>query len=344
MRISILRENLVNRYKSKFTPNPKGQGYIYYASETANGYLCTEQKAKEYIDKYAKVLKKYSRLMILWIVLMAIGMGVIQGFEIYVFRKFEMVMYFILPLPIVITKVMQVYNAPKALQRGKQISGVRDRKEIMNARIQSINPSMIYMGLGVSILGVYFIITGDEFANKIVYTVVFSLLILFFLYILWRKNKISNEELKILNEQKNQNLMSGIQYVSLQEFKQDEELFFSKATKYMPRKTRIDFWNKIEKLDESDFRIFEVLHCNTINKGHTAYHVDWKDADTMFYTINEINKVLKLGEYEPSHLHIRNDLILENYNDWLLEKEHCLWQIDHGGDFFIGFVTHSKDI
>ncbi len=345
MRISILRENLVNRYKAKFTPNPKGEGYIYYASETSNGYECSNVQAKEYIGAYAKTLKKYSRLMILWIIIAAIAMGLIQGFKFYMFSKFEMAMYFILPLPIIVTKVMQVYNAPKALQRGKQLSGVRDRKEIIDSRIKSINSSMLYTGLGIAILGVYVTITDDQFVNKIGYITLFALLILCFIYILWRKNKISKQESKILDLQRLQSSgATEIEYVSQHIFVENEEFFFNKITRSMPKRTRTDFWNKIEKLEKNDFRVFEVLHCNTIRKGHTSFHVDWKDTETMLYAINEINKILKLEEFKPNNLPLSNERILKNYHEWLVEKEYWLWQITHGGDFYAGFVVRPKDM
>ncbi len=343
MRISILRENLVNRYKAKFTPNPKGKGYVFYATESSNGYECSEQQAQEYIDSYARTLKKYSRIMIVWIILAAIAMGMIQGFKIYVFSKFEMVLYFIIPLPIVVARVMRVYNAPKALERGKQISGIRDQKAIAKARIKSMNPSMLYVTLGVSIIGICSTILNDEFQNKLLYILIFSGLIAFAMYMLWQQRKIANEEVEILDQQKINASDIGMQYVTEDFFDQNEPFFFEKITQLMSKRKRANFWEKVTGLERSYVRVFEVLNERGVT-GHTSYMVDWKDAETMLFMIGKINKTLELEEFKPSNVASTNDHILEEYHMWLLKKGYCLWQIDHGADFYAGFVVKIFDI
>ncbi|WP_062055572.1 hypothetical protein [Aquimarina longa] len=176
MNIGLIRENLVHKYTTKFVPNPKGEGYIYYASETSNGYSCTKQQVKSYINDYDKSLKKNIRLFSLWIIGAVISMAVLSGLEIYVLSTIEMGIYFFIPAPFFIAKIRTVYNAPKALEiRKNQATNLRSRQELIKSRIKGINPGMLYIVIFVSIFGIYQTITDtDPTLNKALYIVCYS--------------------------------------------------------------------------------------------------------------------------------------------------------------------------
>jgi hypothetical protein len=316
---------------------------VYDSAEPCKGFSCTTLKFEKYVNDYSKSLKKYMRLTLLWIIFVAIIIGVLSALNIHVFSKIEMGLYFFIITPFFINKIWITYNAPKELEKGKnQVTGLRNQSELIDSRIKGMNPAILYLLLCVSAYGVYQTVTDiDPLINKPLYIICYSALLVLAIGILWKQKTILKKEKNILEEENNRSISEDIASISEKFFVENEFFFFEKMTKHMLKKKRKAFKEDILRLKESADRIFQIFNCTNIHEGHTSYSVDWKDTETLLYSIKSINTLLKLGDYSKTNN--RNDLILKEYNKWLLSKGYRVWLIDNGQDCYNGFVIKISD-
>ncbi len=188
MLFSIAKKNLLAGFKSKFILDK--YAYLYYPKEYDNPFECSKEQYLNYTTDFKKVLKYATRILWLWLLCIIPIMLWIEFNYHFEFNIFNASILFLLPFPYLGVKVSKVYNAPNELinqsaMQGKQLNA----QEIKNTRIKGMSWLLLIMGNLMPIIAIYIIhiektLTAQQKNN---YTVMCVTILLFFVYLLYKK-------------------------------------------------------------------------------------------------------------------------------------------------------------
>lgn len=190
-------QNLLAKYKARFSLNEKGEGYLFYAQEYDQGYACTETDYLKFTSDFQKFLKRMTRTMWLWFL---VGMPCIIGLAVwqnYDFNSLEKISIIMLPLPFLAVKGWKLYNAPNVLIEGKRpIANHKNQKQIFESRIKGMSWSMLSAMLIVPIIGSYVFLTNTLLQEweTVLSLCFFMILFVFGIYLIFQKWRIQTKE------------------------------------------------------------------------------------------------------------------------------------------------------
>lgn len=168
--ITTATEGLVEKYKARFDPNPKSDGYIFYTDDYGNGVKCSKEQYDTYVDEFETFVRKSKRLLWWWFVAVLVLYGVVLGYEVFVLGHEEIVnenesatkkialFILLLPLYFLFSKGISLYKKPsKELGSGHEIGRERQSKEqIIERRLRGASWNIPIFGIFLSSLGLYF--------------------------------------------------------------------------------------------------------------------------------------------------------------------------------------------
>ena len=197
MIFTAAKQNLLGRFKARFSPDLKGHGYIFYPKENGQGYTCSETDYLKFTSDFQKFLKWMTRIMWLWFL---VGMPLIIGFAVwqdYYFSTLEKIVIIIFPLPILAIRGWKVYNAPNVLMAGKRPSANRrNQKQIFESRIKGMSWLMLIALTIVPLIGSYVFLkdSGLKDWQVALGLCCFTTIFVFGIYMILRKWRIYAKE------------------------------------------------------------------------------------------------------------------------------------------------------
>ena len=191
------KNNLLAKFKARFSLDPKGLGYLFFAREYDQGYSCSETDYLKFTSDFQKFLKWMTRIMWLWFL---VGMPLIIGFAVwqdYDFSTLEKIVIIIFPLPILAIRGWKVYNAPNVLMAGKRPSANRrNQKQIFESRIKGMSWLMLIALTIVPLIGSYVFLkdSGLKDWQVALGLCCFTTIFVFGIYMILRKWRIYAKE------------------------------------------------------------------------------------------------------------------------------------------------------
>jgi len=208
----IATENIKSKYKARFIPHPNKEGYLFSHEDYGEGVFCSKEQYGSLLEEFEHFVESRSRFMFWWfmlLIVLGIALGVVDIFYykldfLHIKREYHSwigVGFMLLPLLFFMPQGWSLYQKPlevlgsdRAFAKSK-----KPREEIMDRRMKGISWEMILLGLGVSIIGIYFERTGSYDSPYLIY--LFVGVLLEFLYFGWRKYRAHSKERDILKQQ-----------------------------------------------------------------------------------------------------------------------------------------------
>ena len=208
----IATENIKAKYKARFTPHPNKEGYLFSHEDYGEGVFCSREQYRSLVDEFEYFIDSKSRFMFWWFVLLIV-LGIMLGVVDIFYYRLDFIhtkrendfwiggAFMLLPLLFFIPQSWRLYQKPlKVLGSDREFSRSRKpREEIMDRRMKGMSWEMILLGLGVSLIGIYFERTGSYDSPYLIY--LFVGVFLEFLYFGWRKYRLHRKEREILKRQ-----------------------------------------------------------------------------------------------------------------------------------------------
>jgi len=187
------KSNLLAKFETRFSPNQKGEGYVFYPKEYEQGYACSETDYQKFTADFQKFLKQMTRTMWIWFLTgmpVIIGLAIWQDYEFNTLEKLSIIMF---PFPFLTAKGWRVYNAPDILTKGERpIVKQKNEKQVFETRISGMSWIMLVGMVVVPIIGVYVFLNYDSLASwQLSLGLCFLLtLAIFGIYFIFRKWKL----------------------------------------------------------------------------------------------------------------------------------------------------------
>jgi len=197
---STAKKGLLAGFKTRFSENPEGDGYLFYPKESEKGYACSETDFLKFTADFQRFLKWMTRFMWFWFLvpmLLIIVLAVWQGYEL---NNLEIIIIILLPLPFVALKGWKVYIAPEILVKGKRpVANYRNQRQIKESRIKGMSWSILIAMAVLPIISSYVFLTDVRFeewrvALGVCFFITASIISFYFLIRKWKIMKQENKK------------------------------------------------------------------------------------------------------------------------------------------------------
>jgi len=163
-------EGLIEKYKARFDPDPRSDGYIFYKDDYGAGVKCSKEQYDVYVGEFEAFVAKSNRFMWWWLLAVVIVYTVVLGYfgivlgrdEIFEdygkMAKYVAMVLLLLPLVAFLVKGATLYQKPaQELGGGNEIGRERHSQEqIIGRRLRGASWKIPIFGILVSGLGLYF--------------------------------------------------------------------------------------------------------------------------------------------------------------------------------------------
>ncbi len=163
---SMATESLLLSYKARFRRDKTEEVYLFHVDDYGAGVPCSNETYEIYVGEFETFLRKKSRFMIWWFVVMlivaslgffmAIKYAKSESLETYSSGWFGAV-WMVLPLLYIIHKGWKLYQKPSVELKSNEIGRERQsRDEIIHKRMRGMSYRIPIIGGLFSALGLYF--------------------------------------------------------------------------------------------------------------------------------------------------------------------------------------------
>ncbi len=208
----IATENLKAQYKARFTPHTTKEGYLFSHEYYGEGVFCSKEQYRSLVEEFEAFINSRSHFMFWWFVLLIVLGSTIGIVDIFyyklnflhskVWKDSWIGSYLMLfPLLFIVPQGWRLYKKPLiVLGSDREFArSKKPREEIMDRRIKGMSWTMLILGIGVSLLGIYFYLNGGDYPPYSIYLTVGVLLMN--LYFSWRKYNVYRKEREVLKQQ-----------------------------------------------------------------------------------------------------------------------------------------------
>ena len=208
----IATENIKSKYKARFTPHPYKEGYLFSHEDYGDGVFCSKEQYESLLEEFEDFVDSRSRFMFWWFVLLIV-LGITLGVVDIFYYKLDFLhtktendswiggAFMLLPLLFFMPQGWRLYQKPLHLLGSDRefARSKKPREEIMDRRVKGMSMEMILLGVGVSLIGIYFALEGSYDSPYLIY--LFVGVLLEFLYFGWKKYRAHRKEREILKRQ-----------------------------------------------------------------------------------------------------------------------------------------------